>query len=45
MPIGTVGLLLAGLFAASMSSLNSALNKNTGIIIRSVYQPYLARIG
>jgi len=45
MPVGTVGLLLAGLFAASMSSMDSALNKNTGIIIRSVYQPYLAKRG
>ena len=41
MPVGTVGLLLAGLFAASMSSMDSALNKNSGIFIRSVYQPYL----
>lgn len=45
MPVGTVGLLLAGLFAASMSSMDSALNKNTGIMIRSVYQPYLKRKG
>ncbi len=45
MPVGTVGLLLAGLFAASMSSMDSALNKNTGILIRSVYQPYLRRRG
>ena len=43
MPIGTVGLLLAGLFAASMSSMDSALNKNAGIFVRSVYQPYLTK--
>ena len=43
MPIGTVGLLLAGLFAASMSSMDSALNKNAGIFVRSIYQPLLAR--
>ena len=42
MPVGTVGLLLAGLFAASMSSMDSALNKNSGIFVRSLYQPYLA---
>jgi Na+/proline symporter len=41
MPLGTVGLLLAGLFAASMSSMDSALNKNAGIFVRSVYQPFL----
>ena len=45
MPVGTVGLLLAGLFAASMSSMDSALNKNAGIFVRSVYQPFLARRG
>ncbi len=43
MPVGTVGLLFAGLFAASMSSMDSALNKNAGIFVRSVYQPYLAK--
>ena len=43
MPIGTVGLLLAGLFAASMSSMDSALNKNSGIFVRSMYQPFLVR--
>jgi SSS family solute:Na+ symporter len=43
MPIGTVGLLLAGLFAASMSSMDSALNKNAGIFVRSIYQPFLAK--
>ena len=43
MPVGTVGLLLAGLFAATMSSMDSALNKNSGIFIRSLYQPYLTK--
>lgn len=43
MPIGTVGLLMAGLFAASMSSMDSALNKNAGIFIRSIYQPFLEK--
>ena len=43
MPIGTVGLLLAGLFAASMSSMDSALNKNAGIFVRSIYQPLLVK--
>ena len=45
MPIGTVGLLLAGLFAASMSSMDSALNKNAGIFVRSIYQPIFAKQG
>ena len=43
MPVGTVGLLLAGLFAASMSSMDSALNKNAGIFVRSIYQPLLTK--
>lgn len=43
MPLGTVGLLMAGLFAASMSSMDSALNKNAGIFVRSLYQPFLAK--
>lgn len=43
MPAGTVGLLLAGLFAASMSSMDSALNKNSGIFVRSIYQPFLVK--
>ena len=43
MPVGTVGLLLAGLFAATMSSMDSALNKNAGILVRSVYQPWLRK--
>jgi len=45
MPVGTVGLLLAGLFAASMSSMDSALTKNAGIFVRSLYQPFLAKRG
>jgi len=42
MPVGTVGLLVAGLFAATMSCMDSALNKTAGIFVRSVYQPLLA---
>ncbi|MGF1684472.1 sodium:solute symporter family protein [Photobacterium minamisatsumaniensis] len=45
MPIGTVGLLLAGLFAATMSTMDSALNRNSGIFVRSIYQPYFAKQG
>jgi Na+/proline symporter len=45
MPVGTVGLLVAGLFAATMSSMDSALNKTAGIFVRSVYQPMLTRLG
>jgi len=37
MPVGTVGLLMAGLFSATMSSMDSALNRNSGIFVRSFY--------
>lgn len=43
MPLGTVGLLLAGLFAATMSSMDSALNRNSGIFVRSFFKPILAK--
>jgi SSS family transporter len=43
MPLGTVGLLMAGLFAATMSSMDSALNRNAGIFVRSFYKPVIAR--
>ena len=43
MPAGTVGLLVAGLFAATMSCMDSSLNKAAGIFVRSVYQPMLAK--
>jgi solute:Na+ symporter, SSS family len=43
MPLGTVGLLLSGLFAATMSSMDSALNRNSGIFVRSFFAPVLMR--
>ncbi len=41
MPAGMTGLLLAGVFAATMSSMDSALNTNTGIFIRNFYKPII----
>lgn len=43
MPIGTIGLLVAGLFAATMSSMDSALCRNAGIFVRSFWVPVVAR--
>ncbi|HDY7461727.1 TPA: sodium:solute symporter family protein [Vibrio vulnificus] len=43
MPVGTVGLLMAGLFAATMSSMDSALNRNSGIFVRSFYSNVLRK--
>jgi solute:Na+ symporter, SSS family len=38
MPAGMVGLLLSGIFAATMSSMDSGLNRNAGIFVKSFYQ-------
>jgi Na+/proline symporter len=36
-----LGLLLSGIFAATMSSMDSGLNRNVGIFVKSFYQPVL----
>jgi SSS family solute:Na+ symporter len=41
MPAGMLGLLLSGIFAATMSSMDSGLNRNVGIFVKSFYQPVL----
>jgi len=43
MPVGMVGLMLAAMFAATMSSMDSALNRNAGILVKSVYEPYFCK--
>lgn len=43
MPLGTIGLLVAGLFAATMSSMDSALCRNAGIFVRSFWAPVVCR--
>lgn len=43
MPLGVVGLLVAGLFAATMSSMDSALCRNAGIFVRSFWSPIVCR--
>ncbi|QYM78979.1 hypothetical protein K0B96_17005 [Horticoccus luteus] len=40
LPVGMMGLLVSGIFAATMSSMDSGLNKNAGIFIKNFYQPY-----
>lgn len=40
-PVGMMGLLVSGIFAATMSSMDSGLNKNAGVFIKSFYQPVL----
>lgn len=41
LPVGMLGLLVSGIFAATMSSMDSGLNKNAGIFIKNFYQPVL----
>ncbi|MFI3209334.1 MAG: hypothetical protein R3Y40_09395, partial [Eubacteriales bacterium] len=41
MPIGMVGLMMSAMFAATMSSMDSALNKNSAIFVRSVYSVFI----
>lgn len=41
MPTGMVGLLLSGIFAATMSSMDSGLNRNAGIFVKSFYHAVL----
>lgn len=38
LPQGMMGLLVCGLFAATMSSMDSGLNRNAGIFVRCFYQ-------
>jgi Na+/proline symporter len=39
MPTGMLGLLLCALFAATISSMDTGLNRNAGIIVKNFYHP------
>jgi SSS family transporter len=39
MPAGMLGLLLCALFAATISSMDSGLNRNAGIVVKNFYHP------
>jgi SSS family transporter len=39
LPQGLLGLTIAGLFAATMSSMDTALNVNAGFLVKNFYQP------
>lgn len=43
MPDGMIGLLVCGIFAATMSSMDSGLNKNSGFFVKNFYQPILRK--
>ncbi|KEI72989.1 sodium:solute symporter family transporter [Endozoicomonas elysicola] len=41
MPAGMMGLMVAAIFSATMSSMDTGLNKSAGIFVRSFYLPIL----
>lgn len=43
LPDGMIGAMLCGIFAASMSAMDSSLNKNAGIFVRNFYRPILRK--
>src|SRR5258708_21225198 len=43
-PVGMLGLLVSGVFAATMSAMDAGLNSNAGIFIKNFYEPLL-RLG
>lgn len=43
LPEGFVGLLVCAIFAASMSSMDTALNRNAGIFVKNFYINYINR--
>ncbi|CAM3224609.1 sodium:solute symporter family transporter [Vibrio rarus] len=43
MPAGMVGLLVAAMFAATMSSMDSGLNRNSGIFVKNFYEPIVRK--
>ncbi len=41
MPTGVVGLLVAGIFSVAMASMDTGLNRNSGLLIRNFYQRFI----
>jgi Na+/proline symporter len=41
MPVGMVGLLISGIFGATMSSMDGGLNKNAGFFVKNFWQIYV----
>ncbi len=41
LPVGMVGLMMSAMFAATMSSMDSALNRNAGIFVKNVYKVFI----
>ncbi|MFK7971245.1 MAG: transporter [Bacteroidia bacterium] len=43
LPIGMVGIMICSIFAATMSSMDSTLNRNAGVFVRNFYKPILRK--
>ncbi len=41
LPSGLIGLMIAGMFSATIASMDVALNKNAGFFVKNFYQPLL----
>lgn len=43
LPVGMVGIMICSIFAATMSSMDSTLNRNAGIFVKNFYGPILRK--
>lgn len=43
LPVGMIGVMICAIFAATMSSMDSTLNRNAGIFVRNFYKPLLRK--
>ncbi|WLR59100.1 sodium:solute symporter family transporter [Guptibacillus hwajinpoensis] len=42
-PVGVLGLLMAGIFAAAMSSIDSVLNSVTTVFVKDIYEKFITK--
>ncbi len=43
LPVGMIGVMVCSIFAATMSSMDSTLNRNAGIFVKNFYAPVLRK--
>jgi SSS family solute:Na+ symporter len=43
MPVGMIGLMMSAIFASTMATMDTGLNKNAGIFVRNFYMPILRK--
>ena len=43
LPAGLIGVMICSIFAATMSSMDSTLNRNAGVFVRNFYKPILRK--